>query len=158
MYSSPRKNGFLWGSWLSCIALLGSSHRGATAQKLLNEMRQGDSVSWGWVSNWVKLGAAPLSPAFLSWNLEQKMDHASTKAAMAKEYWGLHWSWLLLLKGVGQWEIKGWVRKLKMSAVTLFASENRPWERVFPEGVIMTHWLIELVVFCVQLCEFIVRW
>lgn len=33
-----------------------------------------------------KTGAAPLSPAFLSWNLEQKMDRSSTEAAMAEEY------------------------------------------------------------------------
>lgn len=33
-----------------------------------------------------KTGAAPLSPMFFSWNLEQKMDHSSTKGAMAGEY------------------------------------------------------------------------
>lgn len=41
--------------------------------------------------------------------------------------------------------------------VTLLASEDRPWERASPEALVMTHWLIELLAFSIQVREFIVR-
>lgn len=144
MYSSPRKNSFpgALGFFTLLYCTFGEQWQRNHSPEADRWDGAGRQCLVGLGEQLSKTGAAPLSPTFFSWNLEQKMDHSSTKGAMAGAYWGLHWYWVLLLKDVGQWEIKWWEKKIKISAVTLFASENRLWERVFPEGVVMTHWLI----------------
>lgn len=85
------------------------------------------------------------------------MDHASTKGCHGRGTLRV----VLALgaasessETVGNKMVRGETQK--QLDVILLASENRPWERVSLERLVITHWLIELLVFNVQLCEFIV--